>query len=142
MEPALLATEAAAHRSADSDAAASGVRVEIAYSAVWDYVSRRRQEIAEAAGAAPTAGFVIRHNRSGRDAEVDFGEARVDAVGERTKCFVFALRLAGSGTAVHRITTSCGQEASLDGHVHAIRAWVVFPVVRSATTASPRRSPG
>ncbi|XXZ52749.1 IS21 family transposase [Streptomyces cavourensis] len=94
---------------------------DIAYSTVWDYVSRRRREIGEAAGAAPTAGFVIRHNRPGMDAEVDFGEAWVDLAGERTKCFVFALRLAYSGKAIHRITTSCGQEAFLDGHVHAFR---------------------
>ncbi|MGW1173918.1 IS21 family transposase [Kitasatospora sp. NPDC002543] len=94
---------------------------EIAYSTVWDYVHRRRQEISEAAGAAPAAGFVIRHNQPGMDAEVDFGEAWVDLAGERTKCYLFAFRLAYSGKAVHRITTSCGQEAFLDGHVHAFR---------------------
>ncbi|WP_218792430.1 hypothetical protein [Streptomyces sp. Amel2xC10] len=74
---------------------------EIAYSTVWDYVSRRRREIAEAAGTAPTAGFVVRHDQPGMDAEVDFGEAWVDLAGERTKCFVFALLLAYSGKAVH-----------------------------------------
>ncbi|UUY52277.1 IS21 family transposase (plasmid) [Streptomyces yangpuensis] len=94
---------------------------EIAYSTVWDYVHRRRQEISEAAGAAPAAGFVIRHNQPGMDAEVDFGEAWVDLAGERTKCYLFAFRLAYSGKAVHRITTSCAQEAFLDGHVHAFR---------------------
>ncbi|CAL9424217.1 hypothetical protein [Streptomyces sp. NPDC091294] len=60
---------------------------------------------------------MIRHNQPGMDAEVDFGEAWVDLAGERTKCFVFALRLVYSGKAVHHITTSCGQEAFLDGHV-------------------------
>ncbi|MFF4368169.1 hypothetical protein [Streptomyces sp. NPDC001594] len=59
---------------------------EIAYTTVWDYVSRRRRQIAVAAGAAPAAGFVIRHNQPGMDAEVDFGEAGVDLAGERTKC--------------------------------------------------------
>ncbi len=94
---------------------------DIAYSTVWDYMHRRRQEIAETAGATPAAGFVIRHNQPGMDAEVDFGEAWVDLAGERTKCFVFAFRLAYSGRAVHRITASCGQEAFFDGHVHAFR---------------------
>ena len=75
---------------------------EIAYSTVWDYVHRRRHEIAEVAGAAPVAGFVIRHNQPGMDAEVDFGEAWVDLAGERTKCYLFAFRLAYSGKAVHR----------------------------------------
>lgn len=94
---------------------------EVAYTTVWDYASRRRREIAEAAGAAPAAGFVIRHNRPGMDAEVDFGEAWVDLADRRTKCYVFAFRLAYSGKAVHRITTTCAQEAFLDGHVHAFR---------------------
>ncbi|PNV36458.1 hypothetical protein C1708_32835 [Streptomyces sp. DH-12] len=94
---------------------------DLAYSTVWDYVSRRRKEITEAAGAVPTAGFVIRHNRLGMDAEADFGEAWVDIAGERTKCYLFTFRLAYSGKAVHRITTSCGQEAFLDGHLHAFR---------------------
>ena len=54
-------------------------------------------------------------------AEVDFAEAWVDLASERTKCYLFAFRLAYSGKAVHRITGSCGQEAFLDGHVHAFR---------------------
>lgn len=95
---------------------------DVAYSTVWDYVHQRRQEIVEAAGAAPAAGFVIRHNQPGMDAEVDFGEAWVDLAGERTKCYLFAFRLAYSGKAVHRITASCGQEAFFDGHAHAFRA--------------------
>ena len=95
---------------------------EIAYTTVWDYVTCRRREMAEAAGtASPAAGFVIRHHRPGLDAEVDFGDVWVDLAGERTKCFLFAFRLAYSGRAVHRITVSCGQEAFLDGHVHAFR---------------------
>ncbi|MFF0590287.1 hypothetical protein ACFYWD_30435 [Streptomyces sp. NPDC003781] len=40
---------------------------------------------------------MIRHNQPGMDAEVDFGEAWVDLAGERTKCFVFVLRLVYSG---------------------------------------------
>ncbi|WP_344442514.1 Mu transposase domain-containing protein [Kitasatospora nipponensis] len=55
------------------------------------------------------------------DAEVDFGEVWVDLADERTKCYLFAFRLAYSGKAIHRITASCGQEAFLDGHMHAFR---------------------
>ncbi|WP_330350946.1 hypothetical protein [Streptomyces sp. NBC_00582] len=41
---------------------------DIAHSTVWDYVHRRRQEIAETAGATPAAGFVIRHNQPATNA--------------------------------------------------------------------------
>ncbi|MFF0479161.1 hypothetical protein [Streptomyces sp. NPDC004284] len=70
---------------------------------------RRQQEIAEAAGAAPAAGFVIRHNQPGMGAEVDLGDAWVDLAGQGTKYYLFALRLAYSLKAVHRITACCGQ---------------------------------
>ncbi len=91
----------------------------ISYPTVRDYVTARRPEIAAEAGA-PAEGFVVRHNRPGADAEVDFGELWVDLGGTLTKCFLFAFRMAYSGRAVHRITVSCGQEAFLEGHVHAL----------------------
>jgi hypothetical protein len=35
------------------------------------------------------------------------------------KCFLFTLRLSFSGKAAHRVNAPCGQEAFLEGHVHA-----------------------
>lgn len=91
---------------------------QVPYPTVRDYVTARRPQIAEEAGA-PVEGYIIRHNRPGFDAEVDFGELQVRVGGVDTKCFLFVLRLAYSGRAVHRITVSSGQEAFLEGHVHA-----------------------
>lgn len=90
----------------------------VSYTTVRDYVAVRRPQIAAEAGA-PAEGFIIRHNRPGADAEVDFGEVAVDLAGVRTRCYLFAFRLAYSGRAVHRITLSSGQDAFLEGHVHA-----------------------
>src|SRR5258707_8510003 len=36
-----------------------------------------------------------------------------------TKCFLFTLRLSYSGKAVHRVFASQGQEAFIEGHLHA-----------------------
>ncbi|MFE7509940.1 hypothetical protein ACFU8I_01715 [Streptomyces sp. NPDC057540] len=82
---------------------------ETACSTVWDCVHRRRQEIVEAAGAAPAAGFVIRHSQPGMGAEGDVGDAWVERAGQGTKYHLFALRLAYSLKAVHRIAASCGR---------------------------------
>jgi hypothetical protein len=51
---------------------------------------------------------------------VDFGDVKVRLAGEQVTCFVFAMRLSNSGKAVHRVFASCGQEAFLEGHVHAL----------------------
>ncbi|WP_328459351.1 IS21 family transposase [Actinoplanes sp. NBC_00393] len=100
------------------DRLAEEVDVDVAYSTVRDYVSMRRRQIAAEAGA-PMDGFIIRHNRPGADAEVDFGEVMVCLAGTMTRCHLFAFRLAYSGLAVHRVTVSCGQEAFLEGHEYA-----------------------
>lgn len=63
---------------------------------------------------------MTRHNALGADAEVDFGDVYVDVAGRRTRCYLFAFRLAYSGKAVHRISRSCGQQAFFEGHVHAL----------------------
>lgn len=93
----------------------------IPYPTVRDFVAATRKEIAAQAGA-PVEAFVTRHNALGADAEVDFGDVYVDLAGQRTRCYLFAFRLAYSGKAVHRISRSCGQcgqQAFFDGHVHA-----------------------
>lgn len=99
----------------------------IAYTTVRDYVTGRRRQIAAEAGA-PADGFIIRHNRPGADAEVDFGEVVVCLAGTMTRCNLFAFRLAYSGLAVHRVTISCGQEAFLEGHEYAFELIGGIPV--------------
>ena len=47
----------------------------MSYSAVRDYVARRRAEIREEEGRGPARVFVPQHHPPGQDAEVDFGEA-------------------------------------------------------------------
>ncbi|WP_172387685.1 IS21 family transposase [Streptomyces sp. MNP-20] len=92
---------------------------DVPYTTLRDYVSLRRPQIAVEAGA-PAEGFIVRHNRPGADAEVDFGDVWVNLNGTVTKCYLFAFRLAYSGKSVHRISMSCGQQAFLEGHVHAL----------------------
>jgi transposase len=91
----------------------------IPYPTVRDFVAARRKEIAAQTGA-PVAAFVTLHNVLGADAEVDFGDVYVDLAGQRTRCYLFAFRLAYSGKAVHRISRSCGQQSFFEGHVHAL----------------------
>jgi transposase len=91
----------------------------VSYSAVRDYVSRRREEIRIEEGRGPARVFVPQHHPPGQDAEVDFGELWVRLAGVMTKCFLFVFRLSYSGKAVHRVFATCGQEAFLEGHVHA-----------------------
>jgi transposase len=92
---------------------------DVSYSAVRDSVSRRRPEIWEEAGRGPARAFVPQHHPPGQDAEVDFGELWVRLAGVMTKCYLFVLRLSYSGKAVHQVFATCGQEAFLEGHVHA-----------------------
>jgi hypothetical protein len=44
----------------------------------------------------------------------------INLAGESTKCYLFTFRMSYSGKAVHRVFASCGQEAFLEGHVHAL----------------------
>lgn len=91
----------------------------VSYSAVRDYVSRRRPEIRIEEGRGPAQVFVPQHHPPGQDAEVDFGELWVRLAGVMIKCYLFVFRLSYSGKAVHKVFTTCGQEAFLGGHVHA-----------------------
>lgn len=91
----------------------------ISYATVSDYVSWRRADVRREAGLAPAQVFIAQSHRPGAEAEVDFGEVWVRLAGRSTCCYVFTFRLSFSGKAVHRVFASCGQEAFLEGHVHA-----------------------
>jgi len=93
--------------------------VDVSYSTVRDYVARRRPQIAAAAGRGMETAFVLQTHLPGAEAEVDFGDVWVRLAGVMTKCFLFTLRLSYSGKAVHRVFASQGQEAFIEGHLHA-----------------------
>jgi transposase len=92
---------------------------ELTYSAVRDYVAKRRPEIWAAAGKAIEEAYVPQTHEPGAEAEVDFADLWIDLAGVRTKCFLFTLRLSFSGKAVHRAYSTQGQEAFLEGHRQA-----------------------
>jgi hypothetical protein len=70
----------------------------------------------------------------GAEAEVDFGEIAVRLAGRMVTCYLFSLRLSYSGRAVHRVSVSGGQEAFLEGHVHAFEVLDGSRSARSAMT--------
>jgi transposase len=92
---------------------------DISYAAVRDYVARRRPEIRIEEGRGPARVFIPQHHPPGMEAEVDFGELWVRLAGVLVKCHLFAFRMSYSGKAVHLVSATCGQEAFLEGHVHA-----------------------
>lgn len=94
-------------------------QTDLKYPTVRDYVARRRAEIALGAGRPVAEAFVPQTHEPGAEAECDFAELFVDLAGTRTKVFLFTLRLSYSGRAVHRVFASQGQEAFLEGHLHA-----------------------
>jgi transposase len=91
----------------------------ISYQMVQVYVAARRPEIWAEAGRGPERAFVPQSHQPGAEAEVDFGEVSVRLAGQAVTCYLFSLRLSYSGRAVHRVSVSGGQEAFLEGHVHA-----------------------
>ena len=100
---------------------------ELSYSTVRDYVARRRPQIAVEAGRA-AEGFVPQSHEPGAEGEVDFADLWIDLAGRRTKVALFTLRLSYSGKAVHRVFPTQGQEAFLEGHVHAFETLGGLPV--------------
>lgn len=92
---------------------------DLTYSAVRDYVAKRRPQIWAAAGKATEEAFVPQTHEPGAEAEVDFADLWIDLAGVRTKCFLFTLRLSCSGKSVHRAYSTQGQEAFLEGHQQA-----------------------
>ena len=91
----------------------------LSYSTVRDWVRRRRPQIQAQAGRQRETAFIVQSHAPAAEAEVDFGDVWVKLAGEKTKCFLFAFRLSHSGKAVHRVFASQGQEAFIDGHIHA-----------------------
>jgi transposase len=92
---------------------------DISYQTVKKYVARRRPQIWAEAGRGPEKAFVPQSHQPGAEAEVDFGEVAVRLAGKMVTCYLFSLRLSYSGKAVHRVSATGGQEAFLEGHVHA-----------------------
>src|SRR3954454_325140 len=115
---------------------------DLKYPTVRDYVARRRAEIALEAGNPAVEAMVPQSHEPGAEAELDFAELYVDLAGRRTKVFLYALRLSYSGRAVHRVFASQGQEAFLEGHIHAFDASAGCRGNASATTTSRPRSHG
>lgn len=103
---------------------------ELMYSAVRDYVAKRRPQIQEAAGKRAQKAFVPQTHEPGAEAEVDFGDVWLHLDGELTKCALFTLRLSYSGKAIHRVYASQGQEAFIEGHLEAFRVLGGTPVVQ------------
>lgn len=101
---------------------------DLTYSAVRDYVAKRRPEILAAAGRAVQEAFVLQTHEPGAEGEVDFADLWIDLAGVRTKCFLFTLRLSFSGKAVHRAYSTQGQEAFLEGHQEAFEVFGGVPV--------------
>ena len=97
----------------------------MSYAAVRDYVARRRPEIRIEEGRGPARVFIPQHHPPGMEAEVDFGELRVRLAGVLVKCYLFAFRMSYSGKAVHLVSATCGQEAFLEGHVHAFTVMMI-----------------
>ncbi|WP_186315731.1 IS21 family transposase [Catellatospora sichuanensis] len=93
--------------------------IDVSYAVVRAYVADRKPKIRAEAGRGPIDVFFPQTHRPGAEAEVDFGEVAVNLRGELVTCLLFALRLSFSGKTVHRIFISGGQEAFLEGHVHA-----------------------
>jgi transposase len=100
----------------------------VCYSSVREYVAVRRPQIWAEAGRSTGEGFVPQTHEPGAQGEVDFADLWVDLAGERTKVFLFTLRLSFSGRAVHRVFGTQAQEAFLEGHVHAFEVLGGVPV--------------
>ena len=101
---------------------------DLTYSAVRDYVAKRRKEIWVAAGKGLEDAFVPQTHEPGAAGEVDFADLWIDLAGVRTKCFLFTMRLSLSGKAVHRAYATQGQEAFLEGHLAAFAVFGGTPM--------------
>jgi len=101
---------------------------DLTYSAVRDYVAKRRPQIWAAAGKGLEEAFVPQTHEPGAEAEVDFADLWIDLAGVGTKVFLFTMRLSFCGKAVHRAYTTQGQEAFLEGHQAAFEVFGGTPM--------------
>lgn len=101
----------------------------ITYSMVRAYVSARRPQIRVEEGRAAAEVFIPQTHQPGAEAEVDFGDVTVKLAGQLTVLTLFSFRMSYSGKAVHRIFATAGQEAFLEGHVHALTVLGGVPTV-------------
>ena len=92
---------------------------DLSYSAVRDYVARRRPQVAVEAGRQLEEACIPQTHLPGAEAEVDFADVWIELAGEHIRCFLFTLRMSYSGKAVHRVFASQGQEAFIEGHLAA-----------------------
>ena len=93
----------------------------VSYQVVRAYVARRRPEVRVEQGRGPVEAFVPQTHLPGAEAEVDFGDVTIGLAGELVVCQLFSFRMSYSGKAVHRVFATGGQEAFMEGHVHALR---------------------
>ncbi|MGW0392082.1 IS21 family transposase [Streptomyces sp. NPDC003042] len=95
----------------------------VAYTTLNDYLRVRRPQIRDESDRARMLheGMVPQFHRPGEEAEVDFAEVWVRVDGKPMQCQLFTLRLSYSGKAVHRVFSTGGQEAFMQGHVDAFR---------------------
>jgi hypothetical protein len=106
----------------------------LSYSTVRDYVAKRRPLITVGTGRALGEAFVPQIHEPGAEAGVGFADPWVVLRGVKTKVFLFTLLflftlwLSYSGKAVHRAFATQGQEAFLEGHVHAFAQLGGVPV--------------
>lgn len=101
---------------------------DVSYFMVKEYVAGRREEIRIEAGLGPSRLFVPQTHVPGAEAEVDFGDVTIELAGQLVIYSLFSLRLSFSGKAVHQVFASGGQEAFLEGHVHAFRVLGGLPI--------------
>jgi transposase len=94
--------------------------VGLSYSTVRDHVRKRRPQILAEAGKPLELGFVPQTHPPAAEAEADFHDLWVMLRGVKTKTALFTMRLSYSGRAAHRAFLTQGQEAFLEGHVHAL----------------------
>ena len=101
---------------------------DLSYSTVRDYVAKRRSEILAEAGKPLGDGHVPQTHPPAAEAEVDFHDLWVILRGVKTKTALFTMRLSYSARAAHRAFLTQGQEAFLEGHVHAFDRFGGIPL--------------